>query len=254
MRDDLVQKAVAAALAGGWEEAIKLNKQILKKEKKDVEALNRLARAYAEQGSTTKAKRIAKRVIKIDPFNKIALKSLEKWKKLEKGKTIVSGPSSAEAFLEEPGKTKIVSLLHLGASGILAKLDSGDEVKLNPHKHRVSITTLDGRYIGRLSDDVAARLRKLIRLGNEYQALIKSVTLQAPLTAKQQALLNPKGQALLTKPTDSQDVKIFIRETKRAEGLKDVPSFPTEKINYISFTPPELVHKKENIMKEEEEG
>lgn len=209
MNEELAQKAVAAALAGDWEEAEKINKQILKNDKSDVDALNRLARAYAEQGNLKKAKETAQKVLKISPFNQIANKSLKKWKSLKRGETIVSGPSSAEAFLEEPGKTKMVSLLHLGASSVLAKLDAGDEVKLTPHKHRVSVTSLDGKYIGRLPDDIAANLRKLIRSGNEYQTLIKSI--------------------------EPQDVGVFIRETKRSEKLKDVPSFPAEKISYISF-------------------
>jgi tetratricopeptide (TPR) repeat protein len=209
MNEDLAQKAVTAALAGDWKEAEKINKQILKDDKSDVDALNRLARACAEQGNLKKAKETAQKVLKINPFNQIASKSLKKWKSLRRGETTASGPSSAEAFLEEPGKTKMVSLLHLGASSVLAKLDAGDEVKLTPHKHRVSVTTLDGKYIGRLPDDIAAILRKLTKHGNEYQTLIKSI--------------EPK------------DVRVFIRETKRSEKLKDTPSFPAEKINYISF-------------------
>lgn len=209
MNEDLAQKAVTAALAGDWKEAEKINKQILKDEKSDVDALNRLARAYAEQGNLKKAKEAAQKVLRINPFNQIANKSLKKWKSLRHGETTTSGPSSAEAFLEEPGKTKMVSLLHLGAPSVLAKLDAGDEVKLAPHKHRVSVTTLDGKYIGRLPDDIAALLRKFTKKGNEYQTLIKSV--------------EPKG------------ILVFIRETKRSEKLKDVPSFPVEKNNYISF-------------------
>lgn len=199
MDEDLAQKAVAAALAGDWKKAEKINKQIFKNDKSDIDALNRLARAYAEQSNLKKAKETAQKVLKISPFDQIANKSLKRWKGLRRGETIVSGPSSAEAFLEEPGKTKMISLLHLGASSILAKLDAGDEVKLAPHKHRISITTLDGKYIGRLPDDIAATLRKLIKSGNKYQTLIKSI--------------------------ETQDVRVFIRETKRSEELKGIPSF-----------------------------
>lgn len=227
MKQDLAQKAVNFALSGEWEEALKLNKQILKENPKDVDALNRLARTYAELGNLQKARTTAKKVVKIDQFNSIAVKSLDKWKGLKKGETITSGPSSARTFLEEPGKTKIVSLLHLGGAKVIAKLDSGDQVKLKIQSHRISITTSDGKYIGRLSDDLSARLKKLISYGNEYQAFVKS--------------------------TDKSDVKIFIRETKRSEQLSDIPSFSTDKIDYISFTPPELVHKKDVIQLDAEE-
>lgn len=227
MDTDLTQKAVSAALSADWDQALFLNKKILKESPRDVDALNRLARAQAELGNLAAAKRTATKVIKIDPINSIAVKSLEKWKNLKKGETHKSGPSSAHAFLEEPGKTKIVPLLHLGDSRVMAKLDSGDEVKLNPHGHRISVTTGDGKYIGRLSDDLSARLRKLIKHGNEYQAFVKS--------------------------TGKKEVKIFLRETKRTKKLSDIPSFSAEKVDYISFTPPELVHKKGDTVVDEEE-
>lgn len=227
MNDTLAQDAISAALAGNWRKALEINTTILKEDQKDIDALNRLSKAYAELGKLNKARQTAKRVLKIDPFNTIATKSLEKWKGLKKGETYSSSPSPAQVFLEEPGKTKILSLLHLGSSKILAKLDSGDEVKLNTHSHRVSVITKDGRYVGRLPDDLSARLRKLIKYGNEYSVYIKSI--------------------------DKNDVKVFIREIKRSKKLKDLPSFSTEKINYISFTPPELVHRMETSLEEDEE-
>ena len=48
---------------------------------------------------------------------------------------------------------------------------------------------------------------------------------------------------------------MFIREVTRSSKLSDLTSFPAEKIEYISFTPPELVHRKEEIgtIQEEED-
>ena len=81
---------------------------------------------------------------------------MEKWKDLKKGDKVVSTSFSASVFLEEPGKTKIVSLLHLGDSGkVIANLDSGDEVKFKIGNHRMSVCTLDNKYIGRLPDDLS---------------------------------------------------------------------------------------------------
>lgn len=226
---DLAQEAISKALVCQWEEAVKINKQILASDPTDVDALNRLARALAEQGDFKKAREIAQKVLKIDVFNTIATKALRKWKNLQNGEAGSSTPTQVQLFLEEPGKTKIVSLLHLGSTKILANLDSGDEVQLNTHSHRVSVNSADGKYVGRLADDLSARLRKLISYGNEYQVFIKSV--------------------------NNSDVKVFIRETKRSEKLKDISSFSTEKIDYISFTSPELVHKNEEspVITEEDE-
>ena len=77
---DLAQKAVTHALAGHWKEAVKLNNEILKKDPKDVDCLNRLAKAYAETGNIKKAKSITEKVLKIDSFNSIAAKALKKWR------------------------------------------------------------------------------------------------------------------------------------------------------------------------------
>ena len=233
---DLTQKAVALALRGNWEEAIKLNKQILKDSPSDTDALNRLARAYAESMQIDEAKKTAEKVLKIDPFNRIAMKSIKKWKGLKidsknqnVNKSTTNGHTLQNVFLEEPGKTTICSLLFPGDSKTIASLDCGDEVFMSPTNHRVSINNSEGKYVGRLADDLSARIRKFLKTGNEYRVFVKSI--------------------------DDLSVKVFIKEIKRAEKLEDQPSFPTEKIEYATFTPPELVHKKENyspIILEEE--
>ena len=218
MNSDLAQEAITYALKGNWKDAVKANLEILKENLKDVDALNRLAKAYAELGNFKKAKVASLKVLKIDPLNTIALKSITKLQNLSAFDAPISGSTEPENFLEEPGKTKIVTLVHLGDPNVLCKLYSGDKLKIEPHGHRVSIVTLDAKYIGRLTDDLASRLRKLIKLGNEYEAFIKSV--------------------------DPNDVKTFIRETKRVKSLENFPSFPGDKIEYISFTSPELIHEK----------
>lgn len=218
MEISLAQKAVEAALSANWNEAIKLNKLILKEDPRDIEALNRLARAHAEVGEFKKAKSLAERVLKLDPFNGIATKAIAKWKGLKGGLPEGSEMVAPDAFLEEPGKTKIASLIHLGDAKTLAKLDAAEIVKITPHSHRISVITRDGKHIGRLPDDLSARLRNLIKKGNEYQILIKSI--------------------------EPNDVKVFIRETKRGRLAKDLPSFPPERIDYITYSSPEIIRKK----------
>jgi len=225
---DLAQKAIAAALIANWKEAEKLNKELLRENPEDVDALNRLSRALAELGELKKAKKVAEKALRLDPFNTIASKSLSRWKGLRTSDKAPSVISQPDAFLEEPGKTKMLSLLHLGDAKVIAKLDAGDAVRFTPHSHRISVITLEGKYIGRLPDDISARLRKLISLGNSYKILIKSI--------------------------GPSEIKVFIREEERAPKMADTPSFPAEKIDYISFTPPELVHKKDIVVSVEEES
>jgi len=227
METSAAQTAISLALSGKWEEAIKVNREIIRENPEDTDALNRLARACAEIGKKDEACEFTKKVLKIDPVNPIALKCIEKWKN-GRGSSIHSqNVFSTETFLEEPGKTKLVSLLNLGEGKVFANLDPGEEVKLFCHAHKVSINTLDGKYIGRLPDDLAARLRNLIKSGNKYQVLMKSV--------------------------DPKEIKVFIRELEKDSKVKNISSFPTEKIDYVSFTPPELIHKKGPDMGNSEE-
>lgn len=236
MDDDLAQKAINAALSGQWQLAVEFNNNIIKNTPQNTEALNRLARAYIELGNITKAKKACQEVVKIDPYNNIAIRTLTRWKnlkpfniKVNSGKHVlpVQKLSNPQTFLEEPGKTKIASLLFVGSPKVLAKLDPADRVYFDTHSHRVSVIATDKSYIGRLPDDLSARLKNLINMGNTYQVFIKSV--------------------------NDTEVKVFIRETFRAKKITNTPSFTSEKIDYVSFTPPELVHKKEYVPEEADE-
>lgn len=222
----LAQKAINLALQGDWTGAIVVNQELLKINSSDVDALNRLARAYAESGKISLAKSTSLKALELDPVNPIALKCLEKWKMVKgnskNNNTNHTEPLVHENFIEESGKTKLVMLLHPGDSTVLAGCDSGDEVKLDTHPHSVSVTTLTGKYIGKLPDDIAARLRNLIKNGNKYQAILKSI--------------------------NTKEIVLFVKEIERGPNVTIETSFPTEKIEYVSFTPPELVHKDESLI------
>lgn len=175
METTLAQKAISLALSGEWNKAIEVNLQILQETDDDIDALNRLARAYAETGNIAKAKEAAKKVVKIDSLNTIALKCLEKWKSIKKIEANRTPTTPIDSFLEESGKTKIVSLLNTGDIKAFLNLGPGEEVKLASFSHKVSVITQDDKYIGRLPDDIAARLKNLIKNRNEYRVFIKSI-------------------------------------------------------------------------------
>ena len=217
MDDSLAQDAISSALTSNWKEAIRINHLIVETNPNDVDALNRLGRAYAETNQLARAKKYAHQVLKIDPFNPIAQKSLLRWGRIKFKSTSHLSDNFArpDTFLEEPGKTKIVNLLNLGSSKVVESLNTADEVKIKAYTHRVTVTTLDGKYIGKLPDDLAARLRTLVKGGNKYCAFIKSI--------------------------DPTNFKIFIRETYRGKDYLNTSSFPSEKIDYVSYAPPELV-------------
>jgi hypothetical protein len=83
--------------------------------------------------------------------------------------------ASPESFLEDPGKAKIITLINPGNEHLLANLDCGDIVQLVTHPHSIAVVTENNKCIGKLPDDLAARLNKLIKSGNKYEVIIKSV-------------------------------------------------------------------------------
>lgn len=180
----LIQIAVEAALEGDWEKAIRANRQILKSNPQDPDALNRLARAHLELGDNEKAKHYYSQVVKIDPPNSIALKNLKLLTKSENcnGKNGQNKNLSLDIFLSEPGRTKLVNLVNLATPTTLSTLTCGEKVSLVFKKHQVLIESLAGEYLGAVPDDLAHYLISLAKAGNGYEAYIKAINTNA-LTA-----------------------------------------------------------------------
>lgn len=221
---DTAQKAIAAALLGNWAEARRANEQILAQDPKSQAALNRLARSFCELGKFKKARDAYKKVLRLDPYNSIAQKALSRLEKIDKNgandklKSVMpSSLANVDTFIEEPGKTKTATLIHLGDPAIISTLDAGEQVVLTPHTHRVSVETQSGQYIGRLTDDLSHTIIRLARAGNAYQSFVRSAS----------------GEC----------IKVFIREVKRSSKLAHHPSFPAqERPSYVSFTSPDSIH------------
>lgn len=228
MIQDLAQQAIDKALSGQWESAKEINLLIIKKDPNNIEALNRLSKSYFELGNIKAAKTTINNILKIDPYNPIALRCFDKWRNLKKIERNTSKQLSPDMFLEEPGKTKIVHLIHPCDKPIMAKLNCGDIVFGNVKSHRVSIVSDSGNYIGKLPDDVSIRMKKLMRMGYQYVFAIKSV--------------------------DSNGIKVFIKETFHPNKYYSKTSFSSERIDYIPYTPSEMAHDNVDVSTLEEDN
>jgi tetratricopeptide (TPR) repeat protein len=203
MEMSLAQKAISLAINGEWNEATKVNLEILSFIPDDIDSLNRLAKAFAESGRIAEAKKTAQKVLKIDPENSIAIRCFNKWSLVKNGDSHTKNLASSESFLEDPGKTKIVNLINPGDAQVVSGLDSGDLLILVPHPHSIAVVADKNKYVGKLPDDLAARLKNLIKSGIKYQVLVKSII--------------------------SKQVIVFIRETERGKKAPKIQSFPAEK-------------------------
>lgn len=195
--------AITAALEGRFEDALKLNKKIIKFDEQNVEALVRLGRAYMELGKLTLAKRYYNQALKYDPYNPIALKNLKIIKTVKPNGTINPtngyGKLTSSLFLQEPGKTKIVSLLKVAEPQKLSLAYCGMPVFAQIKNRKIIIASSDSSYLGVLPDDICHLLIRLMRGGNKYEFFIKSVR------------VNSLG--------------VLIRETFRSKRFKNQPSF-----------------------------
>lgn len=197
----LIDRAIASALSQKWKEAIKLNLELLHLNSEDIPALNRLAYAYLKTGNIPSAKTSYKKVLKLDKYNPIALKNL-KWLSNLTKKDIhqdTSDTPSPNIFIEEPGKTKIVTLINAAPFRVLCNVMTAQKVELHAKKRTVEIRTTGKTYLGALPDDISHRLIKFMSDGNTYDAYIKNVQKNV--------------------------ISVFLRELKRSKKWQQHPSF-----------------------------
>ena len=77
-KQQLIKTAIDFAKEGRWQEAITVNQQILQLIPQDVDAHNRLGKAYVELGEYVHAKEAYKKSLELDPANNIAKRNLRK--------------------------------------------------------------------------------------------------------------------------------------------------------------------------------
>lgn len=199
INNHLTKQAVKKALQGDWEEAIKLNKQILRNHTRDIGALNRLARSFVETDQIEKAKKTYRRTLKIDRYNPIALRKLDKLQFQKSLKTHSSQQVLPQTFLEEPGKTKTTKTIRPASTVILAQINAGEKLEITPKKRLVSLS-FKKQYLGSLPEDISFRLIKLIKTGNQYTAFVKSVEKNSLTIFLKEVLQSPKNKNIISFP------------------------------------------------------
>lgn len=207
LSSNLHSLAIKAALNSDWTEAITINQQIIETDPNNIDALNRLAHAFFETEDYQQAKKYYSQVLVQDPYNPIAsknLKILQCFKdddlKVKNGHNGVAHIKiSPSLFLQEPGKTKVVSLLKVAEPQKLSLTYCGMQVEFIVKNRGITVTDNGNTYLGVLPDDISHSLLKLIKGGNKYMAFVKSVRVNG--------------------------LSILIRETFRSSKFRNQPSF-----------------------------
>jgi len=177
LRRQSSKHAIALAMQGRWREAVAANKEIIASFRNDVDACNRLGRAYIELGEYSQAKQAYERAIELDPYNVIAQKNLRRLSYL--GEAVVgveadSDKAKPQHFIEETGKAGVVDLYRLAPQEILAKMVAGDRVYLKIDGSGLIVENGRGEYLGQVEPRHGQRLMKLMAGGNQYNAALVS--------------------------------------------------------------------------------
>src|SRR6266702_2919907 len=225
-RSQYADDAVQLAIAGNWDEAVKLNKFIIDNLGPDEESQNRLGKALSELGKLKDAKAAYEVALKLNPLNSIAKKNAARINALlhqKEGLKVGGTRVDLNLFVEEMGKTVITTIESAPAADICSKVAAGDVAELRIDGDGIVAETSRGVRLGPLEAKLARRLIKFMRGGNRYQAGVTSC----------------EGSA----------VKLIVRETYQDPRFVGKPSFPMRRKREVEFRP----YAKESLLAREVE-
>lgn len=197
------KQAIALAMEGRWREAVAVNKGIIEKYPDDVDAYNRLGRAYMELGEYLLARKAYSRTKEIDPYSTIAEKNLRRLIHLKEAGTLPGENFQRvepQVFIEETGKAGAVRLYRLAAKGVLAEVDAGDRVNLRIVDSNLVVENLRQQYLGRVEPRHSQRLLKLIKGGNKYMATVINSSEDVVSVIIRETYQHPSQEGLLSFP------------------------------------------------------
>ncbi len=203
LQRQMTKQAIDLAMQNRWKEAIAINQNVIESLPTDIDAYNRLGKAYMELGELSKAKEAYHKALELAPNNPIAQKNLDRIAKLRKARVASTNERSKvspDLFIAEVRKAGVVGLVNVAAATVLAKMAARDQVYLKISGTQLSVENAAGEYLGQVELPHGFRLAKLMEGGNEYTAAIVSV--------------------------DDNSVKVIIRETFQHPDQVGRTSFP----------------------------
>jgi tetratricopeptide (TPR) repeat protein len=224
-RSQYAEDAVQLAIAGKWDDAVKLNKFIIDSFGADEESQNRLGKALAELGKLKDAKSAYEAALKLNPMNSIAKKNAARINTLlhqKEGLKVGGTRVDLNLFVEEMGKT-VITTLESSSPDICSKVAAGDVAELRADGDGIVAETSRGVRLGLLEAKLARRLIKFMRGGNRYQAGVTAC--------------------------DGSSVKLIVRETYQDPRFAGKPSFPMRRKREVEFRP----YTKESLLAREVE-
>ncbi|MCK4722275.1 MAG: tetratricopeptide repeat protein [Dehalococcoidia bacterium] len=172
------QEAIALAMQSRWQEAVAVNQSIVESFPTDIDAYNRLGRAFIELGDFARAKEAYGQALELDSNNVIAERNLHRLSLLPESQMPVKEERREVApnlFIGDMGKSGVVNLQNLAPQEVLARMTAGNQVYLEVRGQQLVVQNEGGEYLGRVDPRYGFRLAKLIEGGNQYTAALVSL-------------------------------------------------------------------------------
>ena len=262
IKRQLSKQAIELALHGRWQEAVVANKGIIEDFPNDVDAYNRLGRAYLELGEYSQAREAYRRTLELDPFNTIAKKNLQRLSYLREEAVTLKGESrkvEPQRFIEEIGKAGVVNLYHLAPKTVRARLIAGDEVNLKIDGPSLIVEDSVGEYLGQVDPKHGQRLIKLMEGGNKYSAAVVSSTGEGMTVIIREVYQHPSQAGRLSFPSKGAegvrpyaDEKVFKLESEFEEIMPEESGYTIIGGNEIEVLPEEATERGDETAGEEE--
>ena len=205
LKRDWSKQAIDLALKGEWQRATEVNQALLALYPDDVDAMNRLGKAFMELGEYAQSRQVLSEVVEKAPYNTIARKNLTRLEQMEcapgTSRQTRKSDGVSKLFIAESGKSSSAVLKKAASKEVLASVPPGEPVTLQVKNQAIWVLVREDEYLGQLEPKLALRLARLIKGGNRYEAAVVG--------------LNDKG------------ISIVLRETYRHPSLHNISSFPT---------------------------
>jgi len=197
------RQAINLAMEGRWREAALLNQGIIASFPNDVDAYNRLGRAYVELGEYARAREAYGHARELDPYNAIADKNLKRLALLGEKATTENAAHGVEpqVFIEETGKAGTFNLTKLAPGQVLAHMVAGDRVCLKIDGPNLVVENCKDEYLGLVDARVGKRLIKLTKGGNQYSATVISSAADKLTIIIRETFQHPSQAGVLSFPS-----------------------------------------------------
>lgn len=227
-RRQLVERAIELAMRNAWEEAAETNRRLVQQFDADVEAWNRLGKAYSELGHIQDARGAYAKALEIEPGNTIAQRNANRLSLIKSATITVPRDHhdsvDARFFIEETGKTVARSIFSSVPTETLANISAGDRLTLTPREDLLYVSTAGGQELGALDGKLSGRLIELLAGGNHYAAAVVRVEGRYVRVMIRETYQSPKLTGRVSFPPEtSSGFKAYIKDTlvRYERGLDD---------------------------------